>query len=170
MTETEPRRAVVDEANGSTLLVPTWTTGIGPTSWDGALGVVRGWPAFWQAADGVQLDEVPVEQPWATHVWAWSGDNVWARLRLDRHIHLLLTATSRERVEQVLPGAEIEPGLAHRTTSRPVLADQESFVLWPDGDRVRPLGLPTTTTWTRLVTMGSAPVTFISHDGASRLG
>lgn len=139
-------------------------TGIGPVEWSKALECIEGWSALWQAADGLRCGRVPAAQPWATHMWAWSGD-VAARVRIDRTVHLAFLGSDPDLIQQLSPGQPVE---RVNVLSRQEAPGSDPLVIWQPTDRRVPvldIGVGEADLWIEHVVISGSPITFLARRG-----
>lgn len=158
-----------DEGPDSTEVVTHYVSGVGPIQWPEALERIAGWSGMWQAAHGLELGHVPLEQPWATHLWAWSGA-VAARVRIDRSVHLAFLSGDATALEALAPGQGVE-SVAVLALSSEAPPDADALVIWqPTDGRVPGLDgdiAPESGQWTQHVVVSGPPITFLTRVAAT---
>ncbi len=159
-----------DEGPDDPGVVTQYRSGVGPTQWPDVLERIGGWSALWQAADGLKLGDVPVQQPWATHLWAWS-DGVAARVRIDRSIHLAFLSRDANALEGLAAGQAVEAVSVHSLSSE-APPEADALLVWrPTDGRVPSLDAAIAAEsepWTQHVVISGPPITFLTRF-ASRL-
>lgn len=118
-------------------------------TWADLTRVCAGWEALWQAASGLRIGALPLQAPWATHLWAWDPSSASiVRVRLDG---------LRVFAMVLVPDADAPAAQRITTTLTPL-------VLWDKARDKRSASLPQSITersWQSLTTVEASPVTFI---------
>jgi hypothetical protein len=76
--------------------------------WVAAKSALGTMTCYWADLDGLHLEGAPSVQPIATHLWAFDGKDLWARLRLEGDVILFVTLTAGERATDGAIDSEFE--------------------------------------------------------------
>lgn len=76
--------------------------------WVAAKSALGAMMCYWADLDGLHLEGAPSVQPIATHLWAYDGKDLWARLRLEGDAILFVTLTCGERAKAGVSNSEFE--------------------------------------------------------------